>query len=1041
MAQHVLYGKRKLCYTEVTDFTDFQGIGRDPLYKRFDSVYSVVEKNIDPQYRDFLAHPIYDEDQILWYVHEWNNIPCAYKDLPVSDKDKYATIKEKTIAVYEGACKSLTGEDKQILTGVLKYIDEDFMFCYDDKVVVVAWGMVPDSHKHVVKGAVIHDIKTQNKHKIEFFVGENGSLPDKLANVVSRTDGTILSYRDLPVVTPKKGFVFKCWEPNPIGMKVDKPLTFVANYEDAPIEEEKIPVEEIEEHINEPETVRVTFVCGQGGYLSGTTEYTINKGSYFNDSLIPFVIAHDGFKFVGWNDSTSKRIEEDTIFEAILERDDVTCKFIAGEHGSIDGQDTFVFPYGTTLDITDIPKLKANKGYRFTGWDMSPTDYVLNNDVTFTAQYEKKTPWYKKLWLWLTGKGCLKWILWFLLLILFIWLLSWLLRGCNKKSNNRVEPIDRIETPSGDVIDNNGQITPIVGDNGKLPDNSVVAPIVGEDGTEPPIIHNPGAPDIIENRLNIYFENADVDLDKFISDLAKVYPEGQCQVIGYDKHVPMIQILIPENQRDDIREGINAKLPEYDFFVVDESIFTIVGNENIDTENIGWHLDAIDLKEGWEITQGSPEIVVAVVDDGIDANHDILRGRIVSPYNVFTQDNRLSIGEGHGTHVAGLSVGDDKNFDEGISGIAPKCKLMPIQVFDNGLCTFSSVTSGIMYAIHNGANVVNVSIGPNFKGLDILPIEDQEHIARTQFKNEEIVWKRIINVANENNVIIVFAAGNDNILANIPPENRTNRTLNVAAVDMQIQGTDFTNYGIGSNISAPGKDIVSSIPNDEYAVFNGTSMAAPIVSGTVALMMSCKPDITVTEALHILQVTGTTISSYMPPMIQVDDALIALTTGNIPELPSESDDRNGGDDSSNASSGNNNNDDQPTNPSSENNPSPDKSNGENNSSVPGVPSEGRPNDGDDTSSPSAGDNSSPDNSKEENNASAPDSPSKGKPNTEDNPNADKETPSSNGNHGKGSDNDNPPEEKKGTDYDEIRKLIEFYKERISELEKLLPENK
>lgn len=132
MAEHTLYGKRKLCYTEVTDFTDFQGIGRDPLYKRFDSVYSVVEKNVEPQYRDFLAHPIYsDEDQILWYVREWNHTPCAYSDLSDVDKAKYAAIKEKTIAAYEKVRKNLTGEDKQILTGALKYIDEDFMFCYD----------------------------------------------------------------------------------------------------------------------------------------------------------------------------------------------------------------------------------------------------------------------------------------------------------------------------------------------------------------------------------------------------------------------------------------------------------------------------------------------------------------------------------------------------------------------------------------------------------------------------------------------------------------------------------------------------------------------------------------------------------------------------------------------------------------------------------------------------------------------------------------------------------------------------------------------
>lgn len=464
-----------------------------------------------------------------------------------------------------------------------------------------------------------------------------------------------------------------------------------------------------------------------------------------------------------------------------------------------------------------------------------------------------------------------------------LFLLSWLLRSC--EGSSPVEPTPVIETNDGRVIDNNGPVKGIVDDDGKLPDNNVVAPIVGNDGKEPPIVSNPGVPDIVANRLNIYFEDANVDLEQFISDLSKIYSENECQVIGFDKSVPMIQILIPENMRDAIREGLNAQLPNYEFFIVDESIFTIVGDISTDTSNIGWHLDAIDVEEGWEITKGSPNITVAVVDDGIDATHDILKGRIVSPYNVFTQDNRLSVGQGHGTHVAGLAVGSDKMFDKGVSGVAPKCKLMPIQVFDNGMCTFSSVTSGIMYAIHNGANVVNVSIGPNFRGLDILPLPDQDYIAKTQFKNEERVWKRIINVANEHNVIIVFAVGNDNILANIPPENRTNFTVNVAAVDRQIKGTDFTNYGRGSNISAPGKGIYSSIPVNEYAVFDGTSMAAPIVAGTVALMKSLNQDISVTEVLHILQATGERVSDYMPPMIQVDDALIALKTGVIPELP------------------------------------------------------------------------------------------------------------------------------------------------------------
>ena len=613
----------------------------------------------------------------------------------------------------------------------------------------------------------------------------------------------------------------------------------------------------------------------------------------------------------------------------------------------------------------------------------------MNGDTTFTAQCEKELPWYKRIWAWFTGKGCLKWLLWLLLLLLLLFLLSWLLRSC--EGGSPVEPTPVIETNDGRVIDNNGPVKGIVGDDGKLPDNNVVAPIVGDDGKEPPIVSNPGAPDIVANRLNIYFEDANVDLEQFISDLSKIYSENECQVIGFDKNVPMIQILIPENMRDAIREGLNAQLPNYEFFIVDESIFTIVGDISKDTANIGWHLDAIDVEEGWEITKGSPNITVAVVDDGIDATHDILKGRIVSPYNVFTQDNRLSVGQGHGTHVAGLAVGSDKMFDKGVSGVAPKCKLMPIQVFDNGMCTFSSVTSGIMYAIHNGANVVNVSIGPNFRGLDILPLPDQDYIAKTQFKNEERVWKRIINVANEHNVIIVFAVGNDNILANIPPENRTNFTVNVAAVDRQIKGTDFTNYGRGSNISAPGKGIYSSIPVNEYAVFDGTSMAAPIVAGTVALMKSLNQDISVTEVLHILQATGERVSDYMPPMIQVDDALIALKTGVIPELPD--------------TNGNANNE---------------------------------------IANPNVGDGGSSGNN-----------PNDGETPINDNPgetggNVGGNTPGDTGKKPSPTDpgNDNgkttpPPseDENDGTDYDAIRKLIESYKRKISELEKLLPENK
>ena len=986
MAEHTLYGKRKLCYTEVTDFTDFQGIGRDPLYKRFNSVYSVVEKHIDPKYRDFLAHPIYsDEDQILWYVREWSGTPCQYKELSDAERAKYSQIKDETIAAYEKVRKELSGEDKQILTGALRYIDEDFMFCYDDKVVIVAWGMIPDTQKHVVKGAIMHDLKIQSSHKINFIVGKGGSLRDKLAGIVSRPDGSTLSYIDLPEVTPNRGYAFNHWEPNPIGMRVTGPLSFVAVYDEVPVEDEVVV-----------EKVNIAFISGEGGVLEGETSITVDKGSCIDPLLIPQVMPNPGFSFKGWDIDPYGNISEDVTICAQFTRDDVVCRFIAGDGGIIEGDYIVKLPYGTTLTSEHIPQVKPKKAYEFTGWDRSPVGVELTNEECFRAQY-KKIPWYKRFWHWITRNGCLWWLLWLFLALLLTLLLFFIFSGSTSGCVGPhvtapiVKKLPEKKDPDGTIRDDNGSAKGIVDADGRLPKDNIVAPIVGDDGAEPPVITNPGVPDIIANRLNIYFDKADVDLDKFVQDLSRLYAKDQCEVIGVDKNVPMILLRIDESMRDYIRESLPSQLPGYEFFVVDESIFALEGSVGSDMPNVGWHLDAIDVKEGWEITKGDPNIVVAVVDDGIDAKHDLFKGRIVNPYNVFTRDNRLSTGDGHGTHVAGLAVGSDVKFNEGVSGVAPKCKLMPVQVFDNQYCTFSSLTSGIMYAIHKGAHVINVSVGPNFMGLDILPEEEQEAIANTMFKNEERVWRRIISVANQHNAIIVFAVGNNHILASIPPENRTDNTINVAAVDMRIKETDFTNHGDGANISAPGKDILSSVPTNDYAMFNGTSMAAPIVAGTVALMKSCNPDITVSEALYYLQHTGEFVSNRIPPMVQVDDALIALTTGVFPDR------RDGGDTSGSTPGG-----------ITPGNGGTNPGNGGGNSGV--APGNGgtNPGNGGGNSGVAPGNGGINPGNGDGNSGVAPGS-------------------------GGGSHNH-------GTDYDRIRRLIEEYKRKIEELERMLPEN-
>ncbi|HBC22275.1 MAG TPA: hypothetical protein DC009_09500, partial [Porphyromonadaceae bacterium] len=327
-------------------------------------------------------------------------------------------------------------------------------------------------------------------------------------------------------------------------------------------------------------------------------------------------------------------------------------------------------------------------------------------------------------------------------------------------------------------------------------------------------------------------------------------------------------------------------IPNHRFLVFDEQIYEINAglkgaSDTYSGAANGWHIDAVRARQGWNITKGSPEVTVAVVDDGIDAGHPMFTGRIKDAYNVYTQNNRLSRGVGHGTHTAGLAVGSLQYLSRGAAGIAPDCKLMPVQVVDNSVCPMSALVSGIMYAIHKGADVVNISIAPTFQGLNALPVEAQREIMNSQFKNVEKLWLRVTRLAASKRIILVFAAGNDDILSGIPPENRTQSAITVGAVDSRLYPTDFTNYGTCTDISAPGKGIYSAYPVGSFTSFDGTSMAAPIVTGTIALMKSLKKDLTVEQAYNVLYRTGADVYGNMPPLVQVDRALEGVRKGDF----------------------------------------------------------------------------------------------------------------------------------------------------------------
>lgn len=275
-------------------------------------------------------------------------------------------------------------------------------------------------------------------------------------------------------------------------------------------------------------------------------------------------------------------------------------------------------------------------------------------------------------------------------------------------------------------------------------------------------------------------------------------------------------------------------------------------------------------------------MIIAVLDDGFDLKHPALKGKAISPYNVFTQsgDVRPGPGEDHGTHVAGLAIGNPEP-NTGFSGICPDCSFMPVKISSgSGVISSSSLIDGILYSIYEGADIINLSIQQAFNPfISTLPIGIQKDIVRNNFKEEADFWIEIFNIAADHNTTIVMAAGNLDILIGVDPLKRSSEIINVSALDINLNRADFSNFGSNSTISAPGVMINSSLPGGIYGFENGTSLSAPIVAGGIGLIKSVAPEMSSNEIIRLLRNTGKTLPNHskeIGPLLQIDAALMSL---------------------------------------------------------------------------------------------------------------------------------------------------------------------
>lgn len=258
-----------------------------------------------------------------------------------------------------------------------------------------------------------------------------------------------------------------------------------------------------------------------------------------------------------------------------------------------------------------------------------------------------------------------------------------------------------------------------------------------------------------------------------------------------------------------------------------------------------WTLPEIDAIDGWDTANtildgGSPTpVAVAVVDTGVDAAHEDLAGRVLPGHNSIKDaqnpnDSSDDTANGHGTHVAGViaAVFDNGKGIAGLAGGLP-VKVLPVKVLDSaGIGTMYDISQGIRWAVENGANVINLSLGGRLPDFP-LTLADA------------------VKYAQDNGVLVIAAAGNDGkSIEGFYPACLPG-VISVGATGNDHLPVAFSNYG--ARLMAPGVDVISTLPGDNYGAMSGTSMAAPFVSGIAGILYSVFPNKTSSQIAAALE--------------------------------------------------------------------------------------------------------------------------------------------------------------------------------------------
>ena len=384
-------------------------------------------------------------------------------------------------------------------------------------------------------------------------------------------------------------------------------------------------------------------------------------------------------------------------------------------------------------------------------------------------------------------------------------------------------------------------------------------------------------PSMVDEEGNTHYFMPDeftVQFDEHLDEKAieKIVKGAKCTIIKkqrtqgyYTLSVPkgkdLFDIINSFNDREDVIFAEASEVSSNDELYIpnDTSFPKLWGLRNTGqtVDGVSGTNDAdIDATLAWNYERGDRNVIIAVIDTGVDYLHSDLKANILprgsEDWNFASSFSKDPMDGGdHGTHVAGTVAAVDNQI--GVVGVAPRCRIMPLRV-----------------NLQSGKNA-NRADAINYVANQAASKPNNRYVINCSWKmsgHHSGVLNAIRNAINKN-VVVVFAAGNSNNDINVTPQYPAvyPEVIAVAATDQDDKRAWFSNYGQKVDVSAPGVNVYSTVPSGGYSFKNGTSMAAPHVAGLAGLIWSKNCTLTNTQVRKIIESTTDNINAKNPSFV------------------------------------------------------------------------------------------------------------------------------------------------------------------------------